>query len=58
MTKTLRVALLSGVLAFSASPLFAGDPGGNDPPPPPGNGGGQAVVVSSVFVAVVASLGL
>jgi hypothetical protein len=34
MTKSLRVAVLTTVLALAAAPVFA-DPGGTDPPPPP-----------------------
>jgi hypothetical protein len=55
MNKILRIALLSGVLAVSTTPLFA-DPGGVDPPPPPGNGGGQVVI--AVVVTALSYLGL
>jgi len=34
MTKSLRVAVLTTILALTAAPVFA-DPGSNDPPPPP-----------------------
>jgi hypothetical protein len=55
MTKTLRVAALSAVLAFAASPLFAGgDPGGADPPPPPGS---QVTTTSTVVTAILALMG-
>jgi hypothetical protein len=53
MTKSLRVAVLSAVLALSAAPVFA-DPGGSDPPPPP-TGGSQVVVIVTTLLA---SLGL
>jgi len=47
MTKSLRVAVLSAVIALSAAPVFA-DPGGTDPPPPPKNGASQGTSVTTV----------
>jgi hypothetical protein len=53
MTKSLRVAVLSTILALSAAPVFA-DPGGSDPPPPPSGGGSQ---VTTAVTAILAFLG-
>jgi hypothetical protein len=47
MTKSLRIAALSTVIALFAAPVFA-DPGGTDPPPPPNNGGSQGTSVTTV----------
>ncbi len=55
MTKTLRVAALTAVLALTAAPVFA-DPGGNDPPPPPTNGS-QVVTTATVVTAILTALG-
>jgi hypothetical protein len=53
MTKSLRVAVLSAVIALSAVPVFA-DPGGSDPPPPP-TGGSQ---VTTTVLTILTLLGL
>lgn len=54
MSKTLRVAVLSGALMVLACPVFAqsgSDPGGGDPPPPPPNSGNSAAVTTSSATA-------
>jgi hypothetical protein len=52
MTKSVRVAVLSAILALSAAPVFA-DPGGGDPPPPPNyNSGTMAVAISAALLAL------
>lgn len=56
MTKSLRIAVLTTVLALTAAPVFA-DPGGTDPPPPPNGKSGASVTMGSVAAAILASLG-
>jgi hypothetical protein len=49
MTKSLRVAVLTTVLALTAAPVFA-DPGSNDPPPPPSQ---QSLTMTTVALAIL-----
>ncbi|HEX4310550.1 MAG TPA: hypothetical protein VHZ25_11020 [Acidobacteriaceae bacterium] len=57
MTKALRVAVLSSVLALCAAPVFA-DPGGSDPPPPPlGGSHASTATTAATLAAVLAALG-
>lgn len=55
MTKSLRVAVLTTVIALFAAPVFA-DPGGTDPPPPPPTGHSSSVS-SATAMAILAALG-
>lgn len=55
MKNSLRIAVLSTLLALTASPVFAG-PGSNDPPPPNQNQG-SSVTTTQVIYAVLAALG-
>lgn len=49
MKKSLRLLVLSGVLALMASPVFAdGGPGSVTPPSGGGNGGGSGTTNSSM----------
>jgi hypothetical protein len=56
MKKSLRVAVLTTVLAISAAPVFA-DPGGSDPPPPPPTNNLLAATVA-IVTSVLSSIGL
>ncbi|HUB19948.1 MAG TPA: hypothetical protein VL990_15005 [Acidobacteriaceae bacterium] len=51
MTKALRVAVLTSILALTAAPVFA-DPGGSDPPPPPSNSATTSTAVAAFLVAL------
>lgn len=53
MTKCLRVAVLTSILALTAAPVFA-DPGGGDPPPPPSNNSSQmATAATAAFLTLM-----
>ncbi len=56
MTKSLRIAVLSAVLAMTITPAFA-DPTGTDPPPPPSQKLSASVTATDVVIAVLTSLG-
>lgn len=56
MTKSLRIAVLSAVLAMTITPAFA-DPTGTDPPPPPNQKLASSVTTADVILAVLTSLG-
>ena len=62
MKKATRYLVLSGVLALSAAPVFAGGPGGTDPPPPvqgpTTKAGTTSTTTSGVLDALLAYLGL
>ena len=55
MKKSLRVAVLSTLLALCAAPVFA-DPGGTDPPPPGQKGTNSSLSTGSVILAVLTSI--
>jgi hypothetical protein len=55
MTKSLRVAVLTTILALTAAPVFA-DPGGTDPPPPP-PGSMYAAATATAVATFLAGLG-
>jgi hypothetical protein len=56
MTKSLRIAVLSAVLAVTITPAFA-DPTGTDPPPPPNQNQTSSMTATDVILAVLTSLG-
>ena len=56
MTKSLRIAVLTTVLALTAAPVFA-DPGGTDPPPPPQGKSGASMTMGAAAAAILASFG-
>ncbi len=55
MTKSLRIAVLTTVLALTAAPVFA-DPGSNDPPPPQGKSG-ASMTMGTAAAAILAAFG-
>jgi hypothetical protein len=61
MKKATRILVLSGALALSAAPVFAGGPGGTDPPPPTPQSpvsAGTNSTTTGIVAAVLAYLGL
>lgn len=54
MIKSLRIAVLSAVLAMTITPAFA-DPTGTDPPPPPNQY--ASATTTAVVLAILTSLG-
>lgn len=56
MKNSLRIAVLSTLLALTASPVFAAGPGSNDPPPP-NPIQGASVTTTQVIYAVLTALG-
>jgi hypothetical protein len=54
MKKSLRVAVLSTLLAVCAAPVFA-DPGGTDPPPP-SQGTNGTHTATQILLAILGSI--